>query len=225
VAQGSSNSTETSSRIWSGRTGGGVVVDLGTGDGRYVYRSARQNPDRFYIGIDVERRALEKVSERIHRKPGKGGLPNVPFVHASVEDLPAELDGVADEIHVHFPWGSLLRALAVGDEAVLGGVRRIAAPGAWLEVLIGIDEIRDDGEARRLWLPPLTEEYVGSTLSPRYAPAGFEVEDGGIIPASEWPHLETSWAKRLRHNDRRRLMFLIAQAVGSPAMRSDAPDE
>jgi hypothetical protein len=146
----------------------------------------------------------------------------VLFVHAPVEDLPAELDGVADEIHVHFPWGSLLGALAVGDEAVLRGLRRIAVPDGWLEVLIGVDDVRDAGEARRLRLPPLTEEYLGSTLHPRYAAAGFKVEEGGIIPASQWPHLETSWAKRLRHNDRRRLMFLIAQAVGSPAMRSDA---
>jgi 16S rRNA (adenine(1408)-N(1))-methyltransferase len=198
-----------------------VVVDIGTGDGRYVYRRARQNPDRFYIGIDVERRALAKVSERIHRRPAKGGLQNVLFVHAPVEDLPAELDGVADEIHVHFPWGSLFRALAVGDKAVVRALRRIAAPDAWLEVIIGLDELRDAGEARRLRLPPLTEEYVASTLSPRFAAAGFEVEDTGIIPASEWPHLETTWARRLRQNDRRRLMFLIARAVRLSAIRSE----
>jgi 16S rRNA (adenine(1408)-N(1))-methyltransferase len=225
VEAASPNSTGKRSGILSPRTSGGVIVDIGTGDGRYVYRSAGQNPDRFYIGIDVERRALAKVSERIHRKPSKGGLPNVLFVHAPVEDLPAELDGVADEIHVHFPWGSLLRALAVGDEAVLRGLRRIAAPDAWLEVIIGIDEIVDAGEARRLRLPPLTEEYLGSTLSPRYAAADFEVEDRGILPISDWPHLETSWAKRLRHNDRRRLMFLTARAVGPTSLRSDASHE
>lgn len=192
MARASSNSIERGWRSSSGRTAGGVVVDIGTGDGRYAYRSARANPDRFYIGIDVDRKALEKVSERIHRKPLKGGLPNVLFVHAPAEDLPRELDQVADEIHIHFPWGSLLRALAVGDAPVLGGLRRIAAPGAWLEILIGIDEVRDAGEARRLKLPPLTEEYLRSTLIPRYARAGFEVQDGGIITASEWPHLDTT---------------------------------
>jgi 16S rRNA (adenine(1408)-N(1))-methyltransferase len=83
-------------------TAGGVIVDIGTGDGLYVYRSARANPDKFYIGIDVQRRALEKVSERIHRKPERGGLPNVLFVQAPVEELPSELDDVADEIHIHF---------------------------------------------------------------------------------------------------------------------------
>ena len=37
------------------------------------------------------------------------------FIQAAVEDLPPELDGVADEVHVHFPWGSLLRAVATGE--------------------------------------------------------------------------------------------------------------
>ena len=152
-----------------------MIVDIGTGDGRYVYRSARANPDKFYIGIDVQRKALEKISEKIHRKPGKGGLPNVLLVHAPAEALPTELNHVADEIHVHFPWGSLLRSVAVGDEEVLAGLRRIAAPGAWLEVLIGLDEARDAGEAHRLRLPALTDEYVRSTLTPRSARAGFTV--------------------------------------------------
>src|SRR5215470_13310288 len=84
-------------------TGGGVIVDIGTGDGLFVCQSARQNPDRFYIGIDASPQALEKISEKICRKTAKGGLPNVLFVQATVEELPSELDGVADEVHIHFP--------------------------------------------------------------------------------------------------------------------------
>ena len=33
-------------------TGEGVVIDIGTGDGLFVYESARANPNKFYIGID-----------------------------------------------------------------------------------------------------------------------------------------------------------------------------
>jgi 16S rRNA (adenine(1408)-N(1))-methyltransferase len=189
-----------------------VVVDIGTGDGRYVYRSARADPDRFYIGIDVQAAALEKVSQKAQRKPEKGGLPNVLFVQAPVEELPSELDGLADEIHIHFPWGSLLRAVAVADHQVLESLRRIAAPGAWVEVLIGIDEVRDAGEARRLGLPHLTKGYLTSTLIPRYSGAGFDVRESGILPRSEWPHLKTTWAKRLRGKERR-MLFLVAQAL------------
>jgi 16S rRNA (adenine(1408)-N(1))-methyltransferase len=190
-----------------------VIVDIGTGDGRYVYRSARANPDKFYIGIDAQAKALEKVSERTHRNPKSGGLHNVLFVHAPVEELPPELDHVASEIHIHFPWASLLRAVAVGDQDVLAGVRRIAASGAWLEVLIGVDEVKDSAEAGRLELPPLTEEFVRSKLAPRYAAAGFDVRESGIIPASDWPYIDTTWAKRLHDNTSRQLLFLLARAI------------
>jgi 16S rRNA (adenine(1408)-N(1))-methyltransferase len=193
-------------------TGGGVIIDLGTGDGTFVYQYARQHPDRFYIGIDAQSSALEKVSEKIHRKPAKGGTPNVLFIQAAVEDLPPELDGVADEIHAHFPWGSLLRALALGDEAVLRNLRRVCAPGAWLEVVIALDPERDRAEIERLNLSPLSPEFLETTLIPRYRAAGFEVVEYGSLPPSEWPHLQTSWAKKLR-GAARPLTYLTAHAV------------
>jgi ubiquinone/menaquinone biosynthesis C-methylase UbiE len=114
-----------------------VIVDIGTGDGRFVYQSARENPGRFYLGIDPNVRPLEKISEKIHRKPAKGGAPNALFIQAAIEELPAELNGVADEIHVHFPWGSLLRAVATADVLLLQNLHRICAPGTLLEVVLG----------------------------------------------------------------------------------------
>lgn len=190
-----------------------MIIDLGTGDGSFVYQSALRHPDRFYIGIDAQSSALEKVSEKIHRRPEKGGAPNVLFIQARVEDLPTELDGVADEVHAHFPWGSLLRALALGDEAALRNLRRVCAPGAWLEVVIALDPERDRAEIERLGLSPLSLEFLETTLIPRYRAAGFEVVEYGSLPPSEWPQLQTSWAKRLRGPTPRPLSFLIARAV------------
>lgn len=188
-------------------------MDLGTGDGSFVYKLARLHPDRFYIGIDAQSSAMEKVSEKIHRKPAKGGLPNVLFIQAAVESLPAELDGVADEVHIHFPWGSLLGAVAAGDEAVLRNLRRICAPDAWLEIVIALDPERDRAEVERLGLDPLSPEFLETTLIPRYRAAGFDVVEYGLPPPSEWPQLHTSWAQRLRGNAGRQLCYLIARAV------------
>jgi 16S rRNA (adenine(1408)-N(1))-methyltransferase len=193
-------------------TGEGVIIDIGTGDGRFVYQSARRNPNTFFIGIDPNTRPLEKISEKIHRKPAKGGAPNVLFVQSAIEDLPAELDGVADEVHVHFPWGSLLRAVAVGDVDLLRSVRRICAAAALLEVVIGIDPVRDRSELERLGLEPLSLEFIDNVLAANYAAAGFEIVERGVLAASEWPHLETSWAKRLQGNEHRPITYLIARA-------------
>ena len=208
-----SNSKDQSSKNLSDLTGDGVIVDIGTGDGRFVYQSARENPTKFYIGIDPNVRPLEKISEKIYRKPAKGGAPNALFIQAAIEDLPAELNGVADEIHVHFPWGSLLRAVATGDVAVLRDLRRICAPGALLEVVLGLDPERDQTEIERLGLVPLTLEHIDNILTPKYAAAGFEITERAILPPSEWPEFNTSWAKRLHQNERRRITYLIARAI------------
>jgi 16S rRNA (adenine(1408)-N(1))-methyltransferase len=208
VAAPSDNWIKTPSTNSLPRTGEGVIVDIGTGDGRYVYQSARQNPNKFYIGIDPNARPLEKISEKIHRKPAKGGAPNVLFVQAAVEDLPVELDGVADELHVHFPWGSLLRAVATGDVGVLRNLRRICAPAALLEVVIGLDPVRDRSEMERLGLMELSLEMI----VPNYVAAGFDVFGRGVFAASEWPELNTSWAKRLQGNEGRTITYLIARA-------------
>jgi 16S rRNA (adenine(1408)-N(1))-methyltransferase len=193
-------------------TGQGVVIDIGTGDGRFVYQLARENPRKFYIGIDVNPEPLQKISRKVHRKLTKGGLPNVLFIQAAVEVLPSELDGVADEVHIHFPWGSLLRAVAIGDKTVLRGLRRICAPGALLEVVIGLDLARDKSAIEALDLKSLTDEFLEVTLIPRYEASGFEVLEKGVFAPSDWPRLETSWAKRLQGGAGRTLIFLIARA-------------
>lgn len=96
-----------------------------------MYRRARDDPHKFYVGVDASPRAPEKISEKIHRKPSKGGLSNALFVRAAVEDLPSDLDGGAGEVCVNFPWGSLLRAIVGADGSrSLGNLRRVCAGGA-----------------------------------------------------------------------------------------------
>jgi 16S rRNA (adenine(1408)-N(1))-methyltransferase len=117
----------------------------------FVYKCAQQDPRRFFIGIDANRRPLEKISEKIHRKPAKGGLSNLLFVQAAVEDLPLELAGLASEVYVQLPWGSLLRGVVAGEEIVMRNLRRMCSPGARLEVTLGLDPDRDKGEWNRLY--------------------------------------------------------------------------
>jgi 16S rRNA (adenine(1408)-N(1))-methyltransferase len=195
-------------------TGEGVVIDIGTGDGLFVYQSARLNPRKFYIGVDASARPLEKISEKIHRRPQRGGLPNAMFVQAAVESLPEELNGVADEVHIHFPWGSLLGAVACGNGAVLASLRRICAPGALMEIVIGLDPERDRTEMLRLGLEPLSVEYIDSVLVPRYREAGFDVIDRGVLSRDQWTCLESSWARRLSISSGRAVTYLAARAAG-----------
>ena len=73
------------------RDGRPVVIDLGAGDGRYVYDSARHDPSRFYVAVEPNADALSEYAYRATRKPARGGVENVAFVVAAVERLPPEL--------------------------------------------------------------------------------------------------------------------------------------
>ncbi len=202
------NSPEKSFTSLSNHTGEGVVIDIGTGDGRFVSTAARANPNKFYIGIDANVKPLEKPSMKATRKPAKGGLPNALFVQAAVEDLPDELNCTADEIHIHFPWGSLLKAVTTGDAGVLSALRRIAAPECLLEIVIGIDPERDKAEIERLQIPELTPVVLHSYLIPKYIAAGFDLIEHRTMDAPEWSQLETSWARKLQGGSGRRAIYL-----------------
>ena len=178
-----------------------------------MYRSARSNPTRFFVGIDPNTRPLQKISQKIYRKPAKGGAPNALFIQASVENLPEELNGIANEVHVHFPWGSLLRAVALGELNELGGIRSLCTSNALLKVTIGLDEQRDSSEIHRLALQPLSPGFLSGELCERYLAARFEIIEYRCIPPVDWPGLGTSWAKRLQGGHTRKITFLLARAI------------
>jgi 16S rRNA (adenine(1408)-N(1))-methyltransferase len=192
-----------------------VVIDMGTGDGLFVYRSARANPRTFFIGIDANRRPLEKISGKIYRKPARGGLPNALFVQAAVEDLPCELEGVASEVQVNFPWGSLLKIVAGCDVNALRQIRRVCSAQAALKVVLGVDPVRDAAEIARLLLPELTLDYVDSTLASNYRLAGFEIVERRIPGPADRLQLETSWGRRLRGKSNRKGLYLVARPSNS----------
>lgn len=185
---------------------------MGTGDGLLVYKCAQSDPRKFFIGIDANRRPLEKISEKIHRRPAKGGLPNVLFVHAAVEDLPDELGGIASEVLVQFPWGSLLRGVAAGNEVVMRNLRQICVPGARLQITIGLDPERDRHEWERLELPRISADYVNTILELRYRKAGFRIAAVDELSSLERTKFQTSWARRLHSGSGRSFIRIIADA-------------
>ena len=172
-------------------------------------RSAALNPNKFFIGIDANVKPLVKPSIKVTRKPHKGGIQNVLFVQASAEEMPDELYGVANKIHIHFPWGSLLKAVVEGNDNVLRSFDRIAAPGCLLEIMVGLDPDRDRSEIERLGLPELDDSYLDSSLIPKYEAANFEIIESCELGPERWSMIETTWAKKLHGNGRRKIRFLL----------------
>jgi methylase of polypeptide subunit release factors len=120
--------------------GEGIVIDIGTGDGHFVYQSARANPNNR---------------------------------------------------------------------------RRICAPDGILEIISGLDPERDASEIQRLGLQRFSIEVFDQELGPRYRASGFEILERGVLAQSDWPRLRTSWAKRLRNNEARTLVYIVARAAAA----------
>ena len=187
-------------------------MDIGTGDGRFVYESARENPKKFFIGIDPNTKPLRKISMKATRKPAKGGVANVLFIRAAIEELPSELDNIADEIHIHYPWGGLLGAVAAGEERILRDLHRLSAPRCLLEVVIGFDPKRDQKELERLGIVDFSLDYVRNKLASQYSNCGLNLTESGVLGKAEWTRLHSSWARRLSSNDAREVVYFVAEA-------------
>jgi hypothetical protein len=185
-----------------------VAIDLGTGDGRLPYVFARQSPDRLFVGLDASAASLRELSGRGHRERQE----NLLYVRAAVEELPAELEGVADRFTVVLPWGSLLAAVVRPSVAVLSRIRALGRPGASLSLVLGVDPIRDRAEIARLELPSLTDAYLRGPLADAYATAGFHVNSVVRLDAAGLRRWPSTWARRLFHSTERGAVQIDARA-------------
>ena len=192
-----------------------VVVDVGTGDARAAWRLARAEPDTLVIGIDPAWQRMSDTATRARRKPARGGAPNLVLVNAAVEAVPPALDGVADAVTVLMPWGGLLRGVVTADPAVAGGLRRLARPGAPLEIVIGTSIWRPPVPVELVDLPELTPAGLvpDGALAARWAAAGWAVDDATVVTSLDHDAPATSWARRLGSVSPEPLLVVRAHAT------------
>lgn len=175
-----------------------MIVDVGTGDGAHVLRLARERPQALVIGIDANADALREASARATRKPSRGGVTNVIFARLALEEMPGDLEGLATELTVLLPWGSLLRAVAAGEVSTL---RRTCRAGARVRVVFGYGA--EDGT---LGLPAIDR----ARLEAAYRHAGFEVT---CRPLADIGSVSTTWAKKLAFSGKARPFVELAGTV------------
>ena len=186
-----------------------VLVDVGTGDGRFVLAHARANPKTFAIGLDPLASALESSSASAARKPERGGAPNALFVVATAEDPPPELEGIADVVTVLLPWGRLLRGVLLGEADVLGALARIARPGAGMRIVLNNEIFEDPVPLDAAELPEATVDYALTELEPLYAQAGIRLDEARLLGEDEVKRLRTTWSRRLAHGRSPRFLELV----------------
>jgi 16S rRNA (adenine(1408)-N(1))-methyltransferase len=174
------------------------VLDIGTGDGAYVYKAARKDPQRFYIGLDANAENMMAFAKKASSSMKKGGLSNLLYVVASSENLPEELNDLVDHISILFPWGSLLRAVAAPEQGFLEGLRRLARPKATFKALYSYESEIERKVIDEFALRALCKESLDA-LKYDYRRAGFSIK-WRMVPQAELKGFPTTtWAKRLAY--------------------------
>lgn len=171
------------------RAYGTTLLDIGTGDGKFPLAVARARPDAFVLGVDANAAGMAESSRRASR--GATRLENVRFVAAPAETLAETLAGFADDVRVHFPWGSLLRGIATADPATASMLRTVARPGASITVLLSIAEADHS-----VGLEPLEERAV-ERLAAAYGRLGLERREVRRVTRDDIAAAHSSWGKRL----------------------------
>jgi len=176
-----------------------VEIDLGTGDGRFVYKKALDNPKVFFIGIDPAEKQLEIFSRKAVRKK----LNNLLFVVGSIEILPEELVGIANKVYINMPWGTLLESIVKPVEKSLYNLRSLLKPGGTAEIVFGYAPQLEPSETKRLSLPDVSLDYIKSQLIPVYENLGFKLLELQEFGTRELESIQSTWGKGLKMQNKR----------------------
>ena len=171
--------------------------------------TAAARPDLLVIGVDADADSMIEASRRAARATKRGSLSNALFVIAAADALPSELDGRADALTVHFPWGSLLRGLLDADPAIVAGLARVTRPGATVTLLLSVTE-RD-----RSIGPVSLDERWFAALAAGYAAHGLLLREARPATVEQVTHAHSSWAKRLRAGISRPVWFVRFDRAGT----------
>lgn len=171
-----------------------ISLDLGTGDGRFICKSAEQNKDKFFIGADSCRENLHENSRK--------ELPNALFVIANAQALPCELNGLASHININFPWGSLLESLLNADACLINGLVSVTRPFAGMDLHLNADAL-----AAASWDLESGADRIERVLNE----FGWNSNSRSWLNASGLRAIPTTWAKRLAFGRDPRAILLSFQ--------------
>ncbi len=113
-------------------------------------------------------------------------LPNLLLLREPVESLP--LESVADEVTVHFPWGSLLRGALAEDESVFAAICRLPRSGGKLTLMLSV--------TARASRPPLSERDL-ARMRRAYRSGGLVLVEHRAVARADVEIARSSWGKRL----------------------------
>jgi len=169
-------------------------LDIGTGDGRYVYKKALENTNNLYIGIDPAKN-IEDYQREINRKR----LKNAVLIQSSIENYNPDFKDFFDEISIILPWGNLLKYCVTVDPSFFEKISNWLKNEGTIKIIFGFNEELEEKQTKKLSLKNLNDKEV-EFLRENYS----KIPNLKLISFENVFYLdletvETTWAKKLKH--------------------------
>jgi 16S rRNA (adenine(1408)-N(1))-methyltransferase len=116
---------------------------------------------------------------------------------ANIEDLPAELNGIANQVFINFPWGTLLKGIISVEDKTWDSIKKICQKGAIIDVLLGYDDAFEKKEVKEWNLPKLDIGYIKNQMTFDLLERGFKLKKVGQVFKEELKVYPSSWARKL----------------------------
>lgn len=183
-------------------------LDIGTGDGRFVYKSAVKNPKNLYIGIDPASN-LKEYQREINRKK----LDNAILVNSSIENYNPDISDFYTGISVILPWGNLLKYVVIVETLFFQNIAKWLKKNSYIEIIFGFNEELEEKETKRLNLPDLTLSQIEKIKSNYQKLDGFELIEIHELTSKELEKFDSTWAKKLTFGANRKYLYIKLKKV------------
>ena len=185
-----------------------VILDIGTGDGRFVFENALKDGKNLYVGMDPAEQQLKIFSKKVNRKR----LSNSLFVLGSIENTPPELFSVIDRIFINLPWGTLLEKIIKSENSSVKNLHDLLKEGGEMEVIFGYLPELEPSETRRLDLPKISGELDVQKIFSSFK-KHFTVIEMQRLSKKDLGKLETTWAKKLKFGNDRDIYKIVLKKI------------
>jgi len=185
-----------------------VILDLGTGDGRFVFKNALKNKSTLYIGLDPAEKQIQIYSKKSNRRR----LKNALYVIGSLENLPDELYSTVDKIFINLPWGTLLEKIVKSNETYTNELFKILKKNGEIEIIFGYVPELEPSETERLDLPVIENESDVLKAFSTFKKI-FEVIEMKRLLKEDLDKIETTWAKKLKFGKDRFIYKIVLRKI------------
>ena len=179
------------------------VIDIGTGQGAFVYHNALYNKECFYIGLDACADSMKKYSIKQYKKR----IKNLVYVVMNAQNIDDILFEKFSEIYINLPWGSLLEGIFNEDLNVIKSISMLCKRNCKINICFSYDERFEEREIVKRNLPKINEECFADRFKLMYKKYGIDIKSFDCVSKEELK-FESKW-KYVLNSSRNRMFYLI----------------